>query len=246
MIHKAKGGEVAADAPAKGHPRTRRRAETTTELLDHAERVVLSEGLEALSMHRLAAEHGVRVAALYRYWASKDALLSALLERAVVRTREAVAAIEPFESALVGRSRKSWSNQEQALLRLVRLAGVYFELARARPEVTSLIAHFLAPARPVLEPSAGGPLLVHAMGLLGEVSAAFERAAELGALSTGDATQRTALYWTSLAGLVAAAKLTRFGIGGDRAQLERTLVQTLLVGWGAPPELLTRSLDRAL
>lgn len=214
--------------------------------MDHAERVVLAEGLEALSMHRLAAEHGVRVAALYRYWASKDALLSALLERAVVRTREAVAGIEPFEEALLGRSRKPWPHEERALLRLVRLAGVYFELARARPEITSLIAHFLAPSRPVLEPSAGGPLLGHAMALLGEVKHAFDRAAELGALSPGDGAQRAALYWTSLAGLVAAAKLTRFGIGGERNQLERALVQTMLQGFGASPDLLSRSLDRAL
>lgn len=238
MVHPTK-------APS-AHPRSRRRAETTSELLDHAERVVLAEGLEALSMHRLAAEHGVRVAALYRYWPSKDALLSALLERAVVRTREAVAAIGPFEDALLARSRKPWPEDERALLRLVRLAGVYFELARARPEVTSLIAHFLAPSRPVLEPSADGALLSHAMALLTEVTQAFDRAAALGALSEGDGVQRTALYWTSLAGLVAAAKLTRFGVGGDRSQLERSLVQTLLQGWGASPALLARSLDRAL
>lgn len=237
---------VSATEPTRLHPRARRRAETVTELLDHAERVVLGEGLEALSMHRLAAEHGVRVAALYRYWPSKDALLSALLERAVLRLRESVSAIEPFEADLVQRPGKAWSEGEKALLRLVRLGGVYFDLARQRPETTSLIAHFLAPARPTLEPAPDSQLLLHAMAIVTEASAAFARATEHGALAAGNATQRAALYWTSLQGLVASAKLTRFGIAGDRASLERALIETLLVGWGAAPELLARPLDRGL
>jgi AcrR family transcriptional regulator len=220
---------VSATEPTRLHPRARRRAETVTELLDHAERVVLGEGLEALSMHRLAAEHGVRVAALYRYWPSKDALLSALLERAVLRLRESVSAIEPFEAELVQRPGKSWSEGEKALLRLVRLGGVYFDLAR-----------------PTLEPAPDSQLLLHAMAIVTEASAAFARASEHGALAAGNATQRAALYWTSLQGLVASAKLTRFGIAGDRASLERALIETLLIGWGAAPELLARPLDRGL
>lgn len=226
------------------HPRARRRLETVSELLDHAERVVLAEGLEALSMHRLAAEHGVRVAALYRYWPSKDALLVALLERAVGRLAEALATVEAEGQELVSRARKPWTAHERALFPLVRFAAVYATLARERPEVTSLIAHFLAPTRPTVEPAAGAPLVSLAMGLVRTVASAYDRAAACGALAPGDATQRTALTWTSLQGLVASTKLTRFGVGGDAASLTRALIAALLTGWGADAEALTRPLER--
>lgn len=197
-------------------------------------------------MHRLAAEHGVRVAALYRYWPSKDALLSALLERAVIRLRESLAGIDVFEADVLARSKKAWSAEERALLRLVRLAGVYLEIAKARPEITSLIAHFLAPARTLLEPAPDSHLLAHAMAIVTEVAGAFDAAVSAGALTPGPAMQRAALYWTSLQGLVASAKLTRFGIAGDRDALYRALVSTLLSGWGASSDALVRPLDRGL
>lgn len=215
-----------------------------TELLDHAERVVLSEGLDALSMHRLAAEHGVRVAALYRYWPSKDALLSALLERTVARIREKVAGVAAWTTEVA--DREQLSPRERALLRLARLGAVYFELARERPETTSLMTHFLAPAKPTHEPAPGSELLTHGMALLADVSDALAAAEREGALAPGDPLQRTALLWTSLHGLVAASKLTRFGVAGDRPSLERALIETLLRGWGADLPTLTRPLARAL
>jgi AcrR family transcriptional regulator len=215
-----------------------------TELLDHAERVVLGEGLDALSMHRLAAEHGVRVAALYRYWPSKDALFAALLERTVARIREKVAGVAAWSDAAAERER--FSARERALLRVARLGAVYFELARERPETTSLITHFLAPAKPTHEPAPGSTLLTDGMALLGDVSGALAEAEAAGALTPGDAVQRTALLWTSLHGLVAASKLARFGVAGTGAELERALLGTLLAGWGATQQDLTRPLAWAL
>ena len=231
-------------AKARPHPRARRRAETVEELLDRAEQVVLGEGLEALSMHRLAAEHGVLVAALYRYWPSKDALLGALLARTVERVREKVALVPTWTDEAARRGR--YDARQRALLHVARLGAVYVGLSRERPETTSLMTHFLAPARPLHEPAPDAPLFVHGLALLREVASAIEAAAEAGALMPGDAVERAALLWTSLHGLVAASKLTRFGLAGTAERLTEHLLATLLRGWGADPELLSRPLARAL
>jgi AcrR family transcriptional regulator len=222
MDHEASMGS----ASLRPHPRARRRAETLEELLDRAEQVVLAEGLESLSMHRLAAEHGVRVAALYRYWPSKDALLGALLARTVERVREKVALVPAWVDEVARRTR--YDGRQRALLYVARLGAVYVELSRERPETTALMTHFLGVA------------------LLREVASALAAASEVGALAEGDAIERAALLWTSLHGLVAASKLTRFGVAGTAERLTELLLATLLRGWGAEPGVLARPLARAL
>lgn len=234
----------AAHASARPHPRARRRAETLQELLDRAEQVVLAEGLEALSMHRLAAEHGVRVAALYRYWPSKDALLGALLARTVERVGEKVALVPAWTDEVARRAR--YDGRQRALLHVARLGAVYVELSRERPETTALMTHFLAPARTVHEPAPDAPLFVHGVALLREVASALAAAGEVGALAEGDPFERAALLWSSLHGLVAASKLTRFGMTGSAERLTEHLLATLLRGWGAEPDVLARPLARAL
>jgi AcrR family transcriptional regulator len=49
--------------------------------LDAAERVVRAEGLGALTMRRIGVELGADPTAVYRHFASKDALLTALAGR---------------------------------------------------------------------------------------------------------------------------------------------------------------------
>lgn len=70
-------------------PTSRRRAEplTKAELFATALAIIDNEGLEALSMRRLAHEVGVEAASLYHHVPNKDALLEGALEqmRAAVR-----------------------------------------------------------------------------------------------------------------------------------------------------------------
>jgi TetR/AcrR family tetracycline transcriptional repressor len=65
---------------------------TTDELYETALRIVDAEGLEALSMRRLAKEVGVEAASLYHHIPSKDALIDGML----VRMRAEVQLAEPF------------------------------------------------------------------------------------------------------------------------------------------------------
>lgn len=82
-------------------PAKRKRTRLTPEarrdqILDEAARVVLAEGLHAVSLERLAREAGVSKGLVYNYFADRDALLAALLEReeAELRDRGIAAALE--------------------------------------------------------------------------------------------------------------------------------------------------------
>jgi AcrR family transcriptional regulator len=64
------------------------------EAIDAAERILEQEGLEAITMRRLAGELGIRAPSLYKHLASKAEILGGLQERALVRLAAVMSAAE--------------------------------------------------------------------------------------------------------------------------------------------------------
>lgn len=74
------------DRPMQSEPdkKTRRRLAPETrrsQILDDAARLIIQEGLSAVSMERLGREAGISKALVYNYFPSRDDLLAALLHR---------------------------------------------------------------------------------------------------------------------------------------------------------------------
>ncbi|WP_338784556.1 TetR family transcriptional regulator [Streptomyces sp. DG1A-41] len=100
-------------------------------VLASALELVDREGLSALSMRRLGAELGVEAMALYRYAASKDALLDGLVEALYLELEERLAAApEPAATAEV----PAWR------ARLHRIALATYDVCLAHPEAVPLLA----------------------------------------------------------------------------------------------------------
>ncbi len=69
--------------------RTRKSPEARrAEILDSAARIILTEGLSAISMERLGRETEISKALVYNYFSSRDDLLAALLKREQVELRD--------------------------------------------------------------------------------------------------------------------------------------------------------------
>jgi AcrR family transcriptional regulator len=102
------------------------------------------EGLSALSMRRLGAELGVEAMALYRYAASKDALLDGLVEALYLELEGRLAA-EPATDAVEG----GWRSG------LHRVARATYEVCLAHPQAVPLLA-----TRMLAVPLARRPLAV--------------------------------------------------------------------------------------
>ncbi|PWJ51784.1 transcriptional regulator, TetR family [Quadrisphaera granulorum] len=83
--------------------RAQRRAELTDRILDAAQAQLLEVGPAALSLRAVARDVGVTVSGLYRYYAGRDDLLTALLVRAFDDHADAVQdAVEGAEPDLSG------------------------------------------------------------------------------------------------------------------------------------------------
>ena len=74
-------GHDGAVPPATG-ARARVRAEMTREILDAARRQLAEQGSAALSLRAVAREVGMVSSAVYRYFPSRDSLLTALIVEA--------------------------------------------------------------------------------------------------------------------------------------------------------------------
>jgi len=197
-----------------------RRARRLAELLDAAMAIIERDGVDALTMPRLAEEAGAAVGGLYRYFASKDALLAGLQVRAAedlagfLEERLEAAGPEPLERVRVAYgSWGAWADRSPALYRLI-------DASLSDPRV------MLADDDARRVDDAVRPILRRCAELL-------EAAADAGALRPGDADVRALALWAALRGVRHLRKRDRLlpeKLHSDR--IGEAVLDGLLAGWG--------------
>lgn len=115
-----------------------------------------AEGLEAVTIRRLAQEHGVTPMAMYWHFNDKDSLLDALAEHLI----EAVRLPEPGD--------ESWDTELREILRAFLVA------IRPHPTLAALTL------RRILLAESGLRIAERVLGLLGRAGFGVDRAAEIG------------------------------------------------------------------
>jgi AcrR family transcriptional regulator len=99
--HDLQEGGVGTREPSPGTGRPRKRGRLSRELvLSAALELVDQEGLDRLSMRRLASKLGVEAMALYRHAANKQELLGGLIDRVLSELRVDPSAYEDWEEGL--------------------------------------------------------------------------------------------------------------------------------------------------
>lgn len=117
-------GRRASDRGRYGRLSRERVLATALALVDH-------EGLSALSMRRLGAELGVEAMALYRYAASKDALLDGLVEALYLELEQRLTTEPELPAAA---ETPAWRSG------LHRVARTMYDVCLAHPQAVPLLA----------------------------------------------------------------------------------------------------------
>lgn len=204
----------------------RRRAARADQILDAAQNIVASKGLDALTVADLARVLDYAPAALYRYFDSKDALVAALRRRVLqkMHARQAAALSQPLHSP----------PKLQALTALVSFASFHAELPRTAPGELRLLNALVGDPRHLLPPAAGSESAPGASALLDELRARFQSAQDEGSLSPASPWERALIYWTSVHGVMQLEKLGHgHALSVDPEHLMHELSRALLLGWGA-------------
>lgn len=217
----------------KQTPRARRRDANLTRILDAAMELIARDGLDALSMGRLAEAVDYTPGALYRYFTSKDALLAALVKQS----------LEALEAKLELARRNK--DRLTPTARVFVLAHAYRAFAKENVHAFGLLASTLAEPRVLLDRAAAKPVFERALSLLERVAAALGEA--LGAKAEGPEApselERTLVFFSTLQGLLQLQKQARFASDLlDLRPLVTHAVKTLLLGWGVRASSLETAL----
>lgn len=214
-------------------PRARRHDANLQRILDAATQLVAESGLDALSMGKLAEAVDYTPGALYRYFGSKDALLSQL-----------VAKILEDVGALLARAERLLPPGAPPLARVFALVQGYRTFARLSPHRFGLLAMTMAEPRVLLrEPEHAEPVVRVMIGAMQRLADALGAATEAGLLSPGEIHERTICLFAMLQGLLQLQKQSRYApaiLDVDRLTVQGT--RTLLIGWGAK----ARTVDAAM
>jgi AcrR family transcriptional regulator len=233
----APGGESAREGRVARNRRRRSEAFLAAGL-----RIATEEGIEALTMARLAASLGTAVGSVYRYYSSKDELIAAIQANAIEQLhRSHDRSVEPVAVAVAEQVADS-----PALVRLVVLGRWFCAAAQRFPEEVRLLQMVSARRTPTHTPGAAAGLLPTTMVFVAAISTTIDAAARAGDLRPGDGLVRAIMWLTAFGGVFVADDLAHYVpsvLGGGR--LVRQLNVDLVVGWGASPEAVQR-IDRAV
>jgi AcrR family transcriptional regulator len=216
-------------------PRARRHDANLLRILEAAMDMVAAGGLESLSMTKLADAVDYTPGALYRYFGSKDALLSKLVARILEDIRESLdraVALLPASAS--------------PLTRVFVLVQGYRVYAQLEPHRFGLLAMTMAEPRILLEkPEDAEPVMVVMLAALQPLAGALADAAAAEHLDGGDFYERTLCLFAMLQGLFQMQKHARYApavLDVDRLTVSGT--RTLLLGWGAKPRTVDAAITR--
>ena len=206
-------------------------------------RVVTEEGIDALTMARLAGELDTAVGSVYRYYASKDELVAAIQAHAIGRLhRSHDRSVEPVTAAVAARVDGEASVPVPVeLVRLVVLGRWFCAAAERYPEEVRLLQTVSARRASTLSPAAATGLVPPTMALVAAVSGTIDAAVLAGGLRPGDGLGRAILWLMAFGGVFVADDLEQYVpgvLGGGR--LLRRLNADLLAGWGLAPAVVER------
>ncbi len=213
--------------------RARRRAARRQEIVDAAMELVLEQGLDGLTIARLAKEVDAAVGAIYRYFDGKEAVIVELQLLAVQRLVEQLQArLEEVEGTLA-----ELPAPERSVARIVAAFSTWPAFARTQPALYVLVDRSVSDPRRILTDEQANKVEMAIAPILLTCGRLLQEAVEASALTEGDPNLRTHALWAAFHGVAHFAK--RDGRGTLRIQsaaIRRELLDTLLRGWGATAE----------
>jgi len=204
--------------------------------------IVAAEGLAALTMSRLAEELDTVPSAVYRYFPSKGALITAVQCDAIERLTASYGLIRTVSEDHFAAA--GLDERDVAVARLVLFGRWFCATADTHLEELRLLQMIMSERTHDLDPAGGFEVLPIAMVLLGQAAECLDAAEALGVASPGESLERVIVWAAALGGVLETDSLARYvpELLGD-GRLARHTNLDLLRGWGVPDERLVTATD---
>ncbi len=205
--------------------------------LAEAMKLVVEEGIEGLTIARLAARMRGSNGAIYRYFPSKESLMVSLQELAIADFHAFMTErLERLEATLP----KGVPAKVRALARLGCAFECYLRHAVASPRPHRLVDAFLSSPEAVLSDAEAASIAERLVApILEQFAATLAEAEATGAIDAGDRAQRTHLAWAIVHGLDHFRKRDRINPAALRVEaLLPAARHSYLRGLGASAETI--------
>ena len=202
--------------------------------------IVATEGLAALTMSRLAEELDTVPSAVYRYFPSKGALITAVQCDAIERLTASFGLIRDASEAHF--ATLALDDADLTTTRLVLFGRWFCATADTHLEELRLLQMIMSERTHDIDPEGGFEVLPIAMVLLGQAAECLDSAEAQGLVTPGQSLERVIVWAAALGGVLETDSLARYvpELLGD-GRLARSTNLDLLRGWGVPDDRLTRA-----
>jgi AcrR family transcriptional regulator len=233
--------------------RSRKRAARRDNLLDLADDIVERSGVTGLTMSALAEAGDYAPASLYTYFPSRSALVAALQRRALARLADVATAQRSAWDATIAGLVPAPAAPVAALARLWAFSDLFLAAPDLHPREFRLQQQLLV-TTDLENVGDAASVVPAAMGVLALPRQLLAEADEHDALTPCAPTSdplgtpldgpmaRTLAWLVALNGALLVDGLAT-GVPVTGADLGEQLTQSLLLGWGADPDLLTTARD---
>lgn len=212
--------------------RARKRLARHGDYLRTALRIATEEGLEALTMQRLAAEVEAAIGTVYTYFPSKGALIAEVQREALERLIGSYLQLRADVDARVA----DRAPEVATVTHLVAFARFWIASLDTFPQEQVLLQQLMSDSRRVVPDDELSRVLPAIVRLFDLGRERFEAAEAAGALRPGDAMDRTVTFAGALSGVLGVGRLDRWDLELlDGRRLARLVTDDLLAGWSASP-----------
>ena len=211
------------------------------QIQEAAQTIILRDGLDGLTMSRLARALDTSPSALYRYYTSKESLIVELQIQAIGEIEETLLLrLESF-------SKDVETQTEARTLALARCMVAFNVYADGASSVgRGLIDAFLSQPKPFLSIAQAKEVNLSLARVLDLCVRTLDEAVTHDAIESGDNVQRTHLFWAALHGLGQFRKRDRIQPSELQASaLKESLYRSLFRGFGAETVVVEGALGAA-
>ncbi len=209
------------------------------DFLATALRIVMADGLQGLTMQRLADEIGCGIGSLYRHFPSKDALIAELEREALDIVNTSFQLSQSHVDEVLAKRGIDHTGLV-ALARVVAATRFWIAAETVFPQEIELSRRMFTDPDLHMDEGDVARVLPAALRLLDMARQLFEDANTAGALREGPAVQRAIVLVAGTTGVLMTSGLGRFDESlFDGRVLASLMVHDLFLGWGADPEELT-------
>lgn len=232
------GGPGVGAAPLGVRARNRRQRERA--YLDAALAIAVADGLEALTMARLADAVDAAVGSVYTYFPSKGALIAELQREAIERLTASYHLVRDRSEAHLA----TWDDpRAEALARIALFGSFWISASETLPHEASLLHGIVSVSKVYVPPEERHRVLPASLAFLTEAGAAVVEASEVGAIRPQPDPAGAVVRWAAaLTGVLLTENVAQIAeYPFEPRALARELLHELLLGWGADPDQVARA-----